>query len=778
MNASIIDRTGNSEPPTSSSAQVSPNRAISTLILLFAGLSLATSALPLWPGVTAKLPFEILERRFALSFYGQALIGFILFLYPLTVPVTVDRRVLRAWWWVGHFVIAFAVVPLLVLAYIAGVHRDGALAIALAASFTLGLASALIRLFGVHRRHWVLGIFAVWAVACPIVGYWRGLLNGKAASFWRSLPAKYEPTFFETGPFPAVQAIAERLADPPILPLVIGTLIVHGLFWFPLSALTRRRFGAAAVVACILTGGVAAVHDHRTSSRDTAATDERPSRSTGGAVVEFLRGWVVPGAPYPMRLDADRGGVKFEVDVAGRMLYAWTSEKPGGESVWIYPPLAGATDDVSVAIDGGPKVPLRLQEIPTDRSLLLFLHENPEDSVPPALAESVKGRAEIVAVAAADSPPLSAGYRPFAAVVASGTTVEHVSSSVRSAVLDFVRSGGTMVVLGSGASERPEGLGRILEVSRPDEVANREWRRRDDRTVDPNAYGNFRLPSWDMVDLTKLLLFLVVYHVVFYLVFLLPLLIDSKKSVGVYVVSVGFVSAIVVVGGWFSTKRVFFREHQILQQNIGIYAYAGGWMTSFEETCFASFNAQPGSIKLDQTANPQLVFEHPLQSTGRISVRDSGRTVSLDAVPLDLRRRKQIVRFTRVDPSPFTVEQNGPRVRFLPLSDAADVFGLNSARFVGGFVRYQGELYGITFDGRDVVIASTPESKSWQGVCPEALLRNNGLPILRTALGRYAPPESTVLCVLVEDMPPIHREPGYLAVRDICRILFIPLDGI
>lgn len=773
----MIDPTGAAVAHDAAPERLSPNRAISSLILFFAALSLVTSALPLVPGVTAKLPFEILERRFALSFYGQGLVGFILFLFPLTIPATAERRILRAWWWVGHFVIAFAVVPLLVLAYIAGVHRDGALTIALTASFALGAVSAVIRLLGAKRRHWVLGIFAVWAVACPLIAYWRAMLTGKSASFWRSLPAKVDPSFFETGPFPAIQAIAEKLADPPILPLLLGTLIAHGLFWIPWSAFSRRRFGAAVIVSCVVVV-VAATPDRSHVSIGERSAEGRSSTPVGGSFEELLRGWAVPSAPYPIRLRADRAGTKFDVDVAGRLTYSWTAEKPGGESVWIFPPIVDATDDVSVTIDGGPKTSLRLREAPSDRPLFLFVVENADDVMPPEFSGAFAGRAEVVTVEAATLPTSSIGFRPFTAVFATTATVDHCPEPVRSAVADFVRSGGKMVVIGGQSAERAEGLGRIFEVTRPDELANRDWKRRDDRIVDPAAYGNFLLPSWDMVDLTKLLIFLVVYHVVFYLVFLLPLLIDSRKSVGVYVVSVGFVSAIVVLGGWFSTKRVFFRDNQILQQNIGIYACAGGWITSFEETCFASFNAQPGSIRLVQADAPQLVFEHPQQSAGKITVRDSGRTLSLDAVPLDLRRRKQLVRFGRVNPSPFTIERQGPRVRLLPTTNVSDVFGLNSARRIGGFLRLQGELYGVTFDGRDIVVASTPEPKSWQGVCPEPLLRANGLPILRTALGRYAPAEAPVLCLLIEDAPPLHRENGYLAVRDICRILIIPLESM
>jgi hypothetical protein len=738
------------------------NRRIGTFILTFVALSLTASVLPLLPGVTRYLPLEILARRSALSFYGHALIGFMLFVLPLVVRAPADRRSVRPWWWVGGFALAFSFIPLFVLAYIAGVHVRGALAILLWAVIAHGLVLNLLRWLRYGGRQWIVLGLATVTVILPILGVFREAAVGRPA--FDLIPS----------PFPAVARIVEDFQEPSLGALVAAALVLHALTF------VRRRRGSHSGLAAAagLLGGLFAL---MAGSLPMGGAPPRAQSLAQAATAHALTGeWVVPGCPWPLRLEAARAGEAVTVAVAERETFEWTAAAGQGSAAWIYPAILDENERVEVR-SGGAVERLEPRFLPPDRALVLGISHDgrPLDAGLAAAGE----RALVVWAKASELPEHMLAYRAASAVLLERAAFERLDEPVRRAILDHVRTGYELLLVGAGAAPKSEGLGQMLSFADPrTALRSAALRRRDLAPLDANLYSNFALPDWDMVDLGGLLAFLLVYHVVFYLTFLLPLLLDSKKGMGVYLVSVGFVLALVVSGAWYALKVIFLRDMQVLQQNIGVYRLAGGgdgpgeaYVLGHQITCFASFNEQPARLELDARTSPWPAYENRRQGAGSIRVSPGGGTFVLESVQLDRIRRKQVINFERVTRSPLRVVRTGDVLRLAPVEGVADEWGILTAKREVAFVRAQGRLYPVRIDGERLTLEHTPEPQSWTGVIPEWLQRRAGVPFVRYALGRDVPDTGAVLVILLSGVRSMHDDPRYLARRDIVQLLAVPL---
>ena len=738
---------------------ISPvNWRITWLILVFVSLSLTASALPLLPSIRDFIPLEAFSRTHALAVYGCFLAGFMVLLFPLFVRKPESGSSILAWWCVGGFMLAFAGVPLYVLAYIAGVQLESVLAVLVWAGIFQGVVLLLLRLMKYRGRVLIVAAGYLLAIVLPVAGTFRELL------------AAGEPG---DTPFDIILGITRRFDEPDLVGPTALLVLVHALVLFGprLTARWQRRRSTLTALLCVGAGSL-------------ILGAGSPPAPDSGVVSSATGGWFVPGHPVPLRLAADASGNEIEVRIGVRQRYRWRPV-PGGPGVaWIYPAILNAEERIEVFV-GGRKDPSppRLELLPPTERLVLVVTA---DGNSPLEAESGRADTELVPRPAAELPADAIGYRAFDLVVASAKTFAALDAKVAAAIDSHVRAGGRLCLTGADRVERRVEGGGVREWTEGRRLPARiESRSGSPSPLDENLYSNFALPDWGRVDLSGLLIFLVVYHAVFYLIFLLPLFLDAKKTMLVYLSSVGFVLTLVVGGAYFGLKEIFLKDTQILQQNVGVYLLEDGarpgdgprWLRAEQICCFASFNAQPGRLRFDSSDAPALAFSSARQPVGEIRLADDAKTLELSGVPLDRFRRKQVVRLSRMIASPFRAIREGDTVRLSPTADSVDPLGIYTSRRRAAFVRRDGRLYPVAIEGDTLRISAEPAPRSWQSVVPESIRNENGIPFIRHVMGRYADPQRPLLIVLLEGVASLHRDTDYLDDRDICQLLLIPLES-
>ena len=767
--------------PDEAPARVGPeNRRITWMILTFVALSLAASVLPLWPDVRRYVPLGFLDRRHGLAVYGVSLLGFMLLGFPLFVRL--GAGTLRPWWFLGGMVAAFAGVPLFVLAYIAGVHLHGVIAILLWAGILHGLALAGLR-FLRHRRAWIVVPGFLWLAVVPTLSAWRTALEDRDRG-----ALLFSPT-------DEVIRIAVDFARPDLVPLAAAVVVLYLIALLP----RRRRVAgmiASSVLAVMLSAASpsASVDPRESSPATRNLVQDSPSDDV--RVRPLLRDRFVPGMPWPILVDLGAQIDEVIVDVAGRERYRITAADNPSRRVWIYPSLIDPSDTVIVS-DSDEKERARFDAGTSRPVASLVLEITNGTSIVPAETWTQRG---VVAVAASPNrlPSHMLGYRSFGSVVMTADQWAKLDADDRERIEGFAESGGGVVLLDAKTDTRRGFVRRVHGRELPDDFASMTTPSTLPSPIaatpasglEANLYASFALPDWGRVDLTRLIVFLVVYHGVFLLIFLLPILLDAKKSRTVYLVSVGSCLAVVIVAAYLTLNAIFLREMQILQQSVAIHVLRDGGdvngevgndasvIVTDEMTCFASFNAQSGVIRLDRRDAAMLLHESTTTGAGSIRVDDDGAALELERVPLDRAGRKLVVRHSAVAPIPFDVVRSGDRIRLRPKPGVADPRGLLTARRLGAFVRRVGRLYRVVIEDGALVVASQPARGGLSAMLPESLVTDGGISFVRYLLGRFVPRDEAILVVMLEGTTPLHHDDGYLWYHDIGQLMVLPLrDG-
>lgn len=716
------------------------NRRITWLILAFVFLSLAGSVLPLLPGVETLLPLPLVGRDSALALHTLVLMAYMAFVFPLSLLAPepgLDARDRRrwdlAWWWVGGFILAFSGVPLFVLAYIAGVHLKVVIAVLAWAGIFHGLAIVWTRLFGYRWRSVLVVLNFLLAVPVTALDHFSRLLD-RPVSWW--------------SPFAEVRGMTLDFQEPGLL-LPLGLLgAISLLVWLPNR---MPRIGPGALLLLLALVSLVGA-----------------GQGGGGAEVRLLgNAFFVPGRALPIELRAEPGQ-SISLDVAGRERLRW-APRPGEPTIRHYHASLLQSGERIVARDGRGRILIDqgVLALAADRRLVLVVGEIALDW--PAEAELVRIEPEALDRSAS-------GLGLYAALVLASGAEARLDRDQRAALVDALARGQVLIgPLAEGYTDEVLGRGRRLghDGHRWPEGLTLEGR--EAPVAEANLYSSFALPDWGRVDLRGLMAFLGLYHLVFYLIFLLPLLIDARKGLGVYLVSVAFVLGLLIGGAYLVLKRVFLNENQILQQNVGVFVMTdmGGDQPLLlsQSTCFASFNGAVVGIELGLDEDPVLVYPPAARGPGRLELE--GDHLTLAALRLDRRASKQMVRFEARADSPWRLEPGPEGYQIVTRPGVVDRFGLNSARIRAAFLRRGGHLHEVRVEGRLLRPAAEKAALRWHQVVPEDL-RAEGIPFLTHALGRLGP-EGDVMGVLLAGARLMHDEAGYLQRRDVLQLLLIPL---
>jgi hypothetical protein len=336
------------------------------------------------------------------------------------------------------------------------------------------------------------------------------------------------------------------------------------------------------------------------------------------------------------------------------------------------------------------------------------------------------GRAEAVAIAggaeAVDVDRLAAeGIHPTHAdgfVVAAD---DRPTSAVAAWLADIAALGVRLYSVGGPA---PSGL-RATEVL-PGDLAPSGLLRPKPVLGDAAIRTLFAAPDWRAIDLGRLLAFLVAYHAAFLAAFLLPVSLDSKKSTGVYLTSVGFIVVATALAGRWTLRGFFLKDNQIYTQSLTLVSLGtDGRAAARQIRSFASMSGERASVSLP-AGGTTVVYRFPGHPAPTRQVGPSGE-VLVDAW-LDRIEGRVLLRDDRVGPAPVVVEAVGPgRWRLRPVEGVPDPFGIGAAPPVeAALVLKDGGLVPLKVDGRELHPAEGAESFRIDAAT-------------RTLLGRFAP---------------------------------------
>jgi hypothetical protein len=748
----------NTREEKSQSAVNPVNRRITWLILGFAFLSLAASVLPLLPGIGRILPFELLERRGALTLYAVFIVCYMAMVFPTTLIASKKdatkkdlNRQLIGWWWVGSFMLGFSGVPLFVLAYIAGVSLKGVFAVLLWAGAFHGLATLWPRLFGFRSRPILVVANFLLLVVWPTLSRFGELFGAEPKS---------------STPMSLIVGITRDFDEPDLIRPGILMVLIYAALW--VLCFAKSKSGGLKVM--ILAASAMALAFTSTGN-PPGPLDRAFVSAQSVPVLSLTQGHHVSGRAFPLRLSG-KPGQEIVVDISGRDEIRWMCPSTGIRSAWVFPSLQPGDDRIQIKSNDGAKIAeIQLQPLSLQKSLVLFLG-----------CPSQSNTNSWVAIAHEGLMPLEddLGYDPFGAIVCPSHFYLGLGAPQRKAVDVWTHGGGTLVLLDAqDDSAESVGLGQLVRTKgkdlppefRPDDRAR--------HAEEANLYSDFLLPDWGQVDLSGLLLFLGIYHAVFYVIFLLPLVLDSKKSLGVYLCSVGFVLTLCVGGAYYTLKQTFLTENQILQQNICTWRLPtkkGASVQLHQESCFASFNGQPETLTFQMSDSPRLVHATGAPVGVKMTLSPDGQELELRELHLDRFAGKQVLKLARAADSPFVVESVGRAVKLRPQSGAKDDFGLLTARMRAAFYRHEGRLYPAQMRGNVIEVDPKSDSLIWQGVIPQDLRDANIVPFLRYSLGRHAGRKENVLVILLEGAKGLHDGDKYLARRDILQVILIGID--
>ncbi len=740
------------------------NARINWLVLAFACISFIVCAAPLYPGLGAHIPLPGLSRGGGLVWYASFLVLFLAFILPLFRDRGADRGAF-AWWVVLAALLAFAAIPVIFLAFIAGVRFDGALAVGAVAAMAGAVPMLLDLILPRRLRPFVAPVLLFVCVAGPLLEFLASSLAGRDLAVLLAL-----------SPLHHIRRIAVDRADVSAPALVTAAVVLHAAILAAPVLLRRVRRAAAATV--LLPAALVVL---------PAIPPLRPVPAASGpdVVVERPFGpWFRPGLPLPLGIAAGPGFAgTAEVRVAERERIRVSLG--GGGRRWVYPVRAAAGEAIEiVAGDGAGVRSLDGELVALGRTDRLVLVLGPERQ---PWAETLAAGPATPRTACIDPGLLPDAFTGLSAVDAVVHGGADILPGPAAAVLDaWVAAGGTRVVVtGTDPGVRPRGFGRIVRTP-PEGLPALELPERPGAAldIDANLHSLFSRPDWEHLDLSRLLLFIVVHHAAFLLVFLLPLLLDSRKSEGVYLASVSVTLVVFSVASWIALRHAFLTDNQVYLQRLGVYAVApedpasadAPVLVAHQLLCFASFSGEEADLRF-----PEDVSTQPLCETARparpprVLVRDAGG-LEAPGLQADRFQKKHVFRQSRVLTMPFTVERRGSReVRLRPRAGAADPSGLLTARPALAFVRRGGRISGVTMDGDTYRIPPEDEGTGLTALLPDRLLVADAGRYIQHLLGRYVGPEASVLVIVLEGDRGWHRNPGYLAETGVLSLLVVPI---
>lgn len=721
------------------------NRILTKLILAFAGCSLLATFLPLANGGGEAL-IPALGRDQSLLVYT----GFLLLFFVWLAPPLFDGTEGRAGAMAGltAILLVFAAIPLLFTAYISGVSAAGLLRLTALIAAIAGLPPLLMKLPG--RRSaggWMALLGSVFLFVLPGLVLYR-----------QSVGIESSPWLAALSPWHRIEEIIARRQVPALWPYAAAAAAV----WSPwlLSAL-RRRKPAPVAASCAFLAFLAGVSasGHPEASRPPALATELESLSGGRARPGFRTAIAVqrPGAEGEASVSSSVDSVLIQLR-AGR-----------GEAV-----LSVGPEDSTLRLASGAAeevLPAPFTLAAGDAVLVAHLAD------PPSRRMTLEGGAPWAAGSAwidADSASVLAhpgAYEAYDWMVVGGRTFDGLSAAVRDALLAYAALGGQLLLLGDSRDwDRACGDGRILSVAAgeppPDHVWTSRWHRGS--ILDRDVVRTFAAPDWQEFNLRHLLVFTGVYHGVFLLAFLLPLLLDSRKSMGIYLVSVGFVTMLVALLAWHVLGRIFLRDNQVYTQSIALILCDGGpneRMVMRRFLSFASMSGETRDLELDGLGEAVV---YGLSDADAPVLREvDGHRLLIHRVELDRYRGKRVVRIDSDAPRLISASVTEDSATVVLEDGRADPWGLRRCRLLDGVVIEGGRREArFEFDG-----GATGRRTPADAGAPEP-----GQDImLRRLLGHFGRRHARYLLLRFEGLPRPDDGASYFWSRDLGAFAVVPL---
>lgn len=714
------------------------NRLVTGLILVFVGLSLLVNLLPLVQ-VGGDGPLVAgLGRRKSLVLYAGFLVVFLLFILPAFMARDPRQRRMAPWTAVTAYLVFFAALPLTFTAYISGVHVRGLLCVGGLCAAAGGAALACRRLFPGRgcRASWTLG-----ALTCFVLP--------ALALYLESLGRPVPGWLAEASPMVWIHRLGARQLQPPPLPFLVLPAVLWGAGLLPRRGSRGRSRTAALAVVCSLAapGAVRAPE----AAGDGMQAQAQVVSLAGGVARAGYR------TPLEVTLPARRGTAVVRVG-------SWAARIPADGRSHTVLALPGP-DDHEVVIQGAGLAqvhPLPVELVSGEVTLVARLD--------PGTRSLGTGSAEVrvVRLDPGRRPRLPGALEAFDVVVVGADQAEGRADLFRDAAL-----GRTLVILGPAGvplARRAHGLGLIL---RGDPAASPAWLselpERPPAAVDPGLVRSFAHPDWEEMDLAPVMIFAGVYHLAFLLAFLLPLTLDSRKALGVYLASVGFVVVVVGVLAFHVLDTIFLKDNQVYTQSIALLVDPpeGEPLTVTRQIlCFASLSQETRDLSFAPGADLLAYRPAPARSPGAWG-RAGGRRV-LHGVLLDRRLHKRVVRRDHVGPRVLDVYADPGRpgaYRLEARPGVPDPLGLRAAEpREAVLVKASGWTRALEPAGPDRLV---PVQGGRGRLTHEAFVRY--------LLGHFTQPRRPFLLVRFTGLRRPDDPQRYLGVRDLGAYLLVPL---
>jgi hypothetical protein len=331
---------------------------------------------------------------------------------------------------------------------------------------------------------------------------------------------------------------------------------------------------------------------------------------------------------------------------------------------------------------------------------------------------------------------------------------------------------GGQVILVSGQNQavRHLGMGGIRSIATMAQLATIEpltWHHRGS-LLERNVVQTFAPPDWQEMDLRKLLTFAAIYHAIFLAALLLPLLLDSKKSMSVYLVSVAFVTVLVVALSTQVLRKIFLKDNQVYSQSITLLVgedNKSGRLIARQFLCYASMSGEVRDFVLPG-ARDAVVYG--LSSGDEPVVRRlEGEDLKLLSVKLDRSALKRVVRMDHDVPNLFGITPGEDSFAVRLDSDASDPLGIRSAQILDAVLVEGGaQIARFTFSNGVLQNPKPAADSPWP----------TGLEFMvRRLLGHFSPRVNRFLLIQIKGLPRPDDTKGYFGTRDLGAFAVLPL---
>ena len=718
------------------------NGLITRLILAFVGASLTFTLLPLLESGGGTSLLGAVDRGKSLVVYAAFLVVFGVFVFPGFVS---RGRTSGLWPWMtlAGYLLVFAGIPLVFTAYISGVSAPGLISIAALCGIALGVPLVVARVL----PRWT-------TITCHAIG----------AIFLFALPGAL--LYLETVARPVPEALVpwstfhwlHRIATLREVPdpwpfLVLGSAVwVAAVVPFGWS----RRAGKTAVLVALfaLTGGAAG----------NADSVERLVSQPGSAhVVSRAGGRARAGMRTPLTITLPRADGVARVS-AGLDIHEVPRD---GVPHRVLITIGRDARRLRIETEGGAdEVPLPVTLVPPVVVLAGWLFDDD-------VAARAAGMRDGVRLDPAAVPTTPGSLEAFDVLVMTEERFDTAAAEARDAVRRWTALGRRLVLTGPSAtrSRAPLGLGAIHRFAMgqapaafPPPPPLRP------SALDVELTQTFAPPGWQEMDLSALLLFAVIYHVAFLLAFLLPMFLDSRKALGVYLVSVGFVVALVAALAWNVLGTIFLRDNQVYTHAVTLMVAGAGddpRLVSRQFLCFASMSSESRDLAFPASAD--LTVYRAGGPTRRVVWRRDAREAVLDGVDLDRFAGKVVVRADRDDAMPLRLvgaPGQDAKLDLQPVDDAPDPLGVRDARILAAYWISGGRLARrFEIQGRRLIDAGPAGSDPMSGEVQV---------FFRRLVGHFTSPLPSYLLVHMEGLARPDDDGGYLWSRDRGGYLVIP----